>query len=78
MNARKSSISALHFSPDGNQLLSGDANGMIFLWDVKTGKLTKYFKGIAKPINALSYNDAGNLLFIGYNDGEIKIWKRKI
>jgi WD40 repeat protein/transcriptional regulator with XRE-family HTH domain len=31
-------ISSLMFSPDGNDLISGDMNGLVIVWDVKTGK----------------------------------------
>lgn len=31
-------INSLTFSPDGNHLISGDMNGLVIVWDVKTGK----------------------------------------
>ncbi|HYG49665.1 MAG TPA: caspase family protein [Flavobacteriales bacterium] len=74
LKAREIAVTSLCISPDGKHLLSGDDEGIIFLWDLQTGKLVNHLKGIAKPVNSIKYNDAGNLLVIGYDDGEIKTW----
>jgi WD40 repeat protein len=74
LKAREREVTALTLSNDGRYLLSGDEDGMIFLWDLQNGKLVNYFNGIAKPINSAKYNDNGNLLVVGYDDGEIKVW----
>ncbi len=74
LNGHSSKVTSLYLSKDGDKLISADENGLILLWNLNTGKLLKPFQGIAKPITALRYNLKGDILYIGYNDGEIKVW----
>ena len=63
-------ISALTFSPDGKEIVSGTVKGKVQLWDAETGvALTSFTKENPKPemIKALSFTSNGALLAVGSN-----------
>lgn len=65
------------FSPDGQKLVSGSSNNDINIWDIKTGKKILAIKnktnGI-KGVEAVSFNNNGNFIAAGFNDGSVKVF----
>jgi len=71
-------ITALTYSTRGSVLASGLEDGVIKLWDTKTGRLKKTFKAHKHKITALSYNpNSSTLVSTGTEDGMIKFWDVK-
>lgn len=74
-------VKSVAFSPNGLILASGDENGIIKLWQVKTGKLLKILKGHKASINSISFSHNGRLLLSGSggvrNDNSIRLWEIK-
>ncbi|EDR29380.1 pre-mRNA-processing factor, putative [Entamoeba dispar SAW760] len=64
------------FSPDGQYVLSGDANGKIFIWSWKKGKILKVFehahKGCVTDVIWHSTNDS-SFISCGW-DGNLCYW----
>lgn len=52
----------LHFSPNGQQLLSVDQNDRLTLWDTQTGKLLASQDEHTGPLDGLRFGDDDNLL----------------
>ena len=65
---------AVTFSPDGETLVSGDQNGVIYLWDATTGVQLSTFKGDAGSVTALAFSPDGKILANGSHDGAIRLW----
>lgn len=68
-------VSALAFSPDGSILASGDPQGGVNLWSVKSGSLMK--KLATEPrerISTVFFSRDGKLIAGGLDDGSIRVW----
>ena len=67
-------ISALVFSPDGNTLVAGNWNGILELWDVRTGGLLSTHTGHTVAIDILKFStDSRTLISAGFW-GTILLW----
>ena len=68
-------ISNLVFSPDGNILVVGNWDGILELWDVRTGGLLSTHTGHTWWIEVLKFSvDGKTLVSASFWDGTILIW----
>ncbi len=67
---------ALHPSPEGRTLASGDRDGAVRLWEVNTGKVRRIFKGHLRAVKALAFADNGRWLASGSADHSVLVWDR--
>jgi len=70
-------VNDVAFSPDGQLLLSGSSEGVIYLWDVSTRALRREFPRLSKPISAVAFNVDGTTVAVatGSNqDDSIRTW----
>jgi len=72
-------ITSLAFSPDGKRVLSDAFNlfnydNDVKLWDVKTGKAIKTFKGHKSAIHAMALSPDGKYIASGSSDNTILLW----
>lgn len=67
-------ISTLVFSPDGNTLVVANADGILELWDVRTGGLLSTHTGHTRQANVLKFSADGKTLASGSDDGTILLW----
>jgi WD40 repeat protein len=67
-------VSAIAFSPDGQQLVSSSFDKTIKLWNVNSGKCLKTFTGHQGPIiNAKFSIDRRSIVSVGV-DRTLKVW----
>ncbi|MBE9137826.1 NACHT domain-containing protein [Nodosilinea sp. LEGE 07088] len=61
--------------PTSRYLATGDHEGRLLLWDLSRGKLMWMFdEGNSQGICALTFNPQGDLLAIGTETGQIRLW----
>jgi WD40 repeat protein len=74
LNGTDQSICAAEFSLDRRVLATGGQQGLVFLWDVASGRSFRSFKGHAGYIASLSFAPGGDLLASGSGDTTGLIW----
>ncbi|MBK8905761.1 MAG: protein kinase [Anaerolineaceae bacterium] len=67
-------VTALAFSPNGTQLLSGFADGRLMLWDVASGKHLRDFVGHMAFIHQLAFSPNGRFFLSSADDGQLILW----
>jgi WD40 repeat protein len=68
-------IASLHWSADGRYLLSGDADGLIKMWDMEAEDLPVWPDQKPISVSATTFTPSNELLAIGRTaDGELKLW----
>src|SRR5438552_11082267 len=73
-------IFSIAFTPDGKQLVSGDRDGTIKVWDIDKGKELATFSGHDRAVWAIAISTDGKVLASGSEDKTVKLWdleKRK-
>ncbi|MEH2406830.1 nSTAND1 domain-containing NTPase [Nostoc sp.] len=86
INAHKSIIYGLDFSPDGKMLASGSNDETVKVWDVdkvihgesSESSLIATFKGHTAKVNRLEFSRDGNIIASSSNDETVRLWKWQI
>jgi ribosomal RNA-processing protein 9 len=58
----------------GNIIASGGEDGLVRIWDARTGKQVDALRGHRGPVNALAFRSGTMQLFSGSEDRTVKIW----
>ncbi|MCB9420064.1 MAG: helix-turn-helix domain-containing protein [Ardenticatenaceae bacterium] len=67
-------VGATTFSPDGQLLIQGDANGMIRIWDLKSQRYLFNFLGHTGPIWKITVSLDGRKFATCADDRLVKLW----
>jgi WD40 repeat protein/serine/threonine protein kinase len=67
-------VTALAFSPDGQQLVTGVTDGTARIWDSNDGRELLCLRGHASGVTAVAYAPDGQWLVTGSTDGTTRIW----
>jgi len=68
------SVMAVAFNHDRSQLATGHEDGVIRIWDPRTGELLRTFLGHTNKIWAAAFNPDGTRLATGSLDKTVRIW----
>ena len=70
----ENSASAVTFHPDGSSVVSGDALGVIRIWDPATGKTRRVLTEHTRTVWQLEFNPDGSMLASSSKDGTVRLW----
>jgi WD40 repeat protein len=65
--------STYELSPDENFLAAGTNNGLVVIWDFKTGEQLKTLQSGQVPVRKITWSSDGNMLISSSNDG-VMLW----
>ena len=68
-------VFSVAFSPDEKQIVSGDYDGYIKLWDAESGREIRTLLGHTDKVTSLSFSPDGTQILSGSDDGTIKLWE---
>ena len=69
-------ITAVDFSPDGQQIISGgDMKNSLQLWDAATGREIRSFTGDNDVVYAVAFSPDGKYVLSGSGNSTIKLWE---
>lgn len=64
----------LRFSPNGKMLATGNAAGLVRLWDIASGRLLKTWSGHTKEVTGVAFAPDGKTLVSSSSDGTARVW----
>ena len=67
-------VCCVALSPDGKLALSGDYDGFIRLWECKTRKVIRSFRGHGKPVRSVAFSPDGKLALSAGYDRTARVW----
>jgi WD40 repeat protein len=69
-----SSVHFVAWSPTGDAIASGDANGTIHVWEPFTGEVIVTLTGHTSIVESLDWNPSGRMLASGSDDATLRVW----
>jgi WD40 repeat protein len=69
-------VLAAVFSPDGQFVISGGADGTVRFWNTATGQNLETM-GAHSSVWQVAFSSDGKYLAAGYADGTINIWRKQ-
>lgn len=69
------SVLACAYSPDGNSIVSGSSDGVLKIWDARSGRLRLILSRHSGPVVACAFSADGTSILSHSNNGEMKIWE---
>ncbi len=74
LKGHEDTVSSVVFSPDGQQVISGDRGGVIKVWEVATGKEKLSLKKQAGGVGKLAVSPDGRRLVAALGDKSVRVW----
>jgi WD40 repeat protein/beta-lactamase regulating signal transducer with metallopeptidase domain len=73
-NPKNVNMTVTAFSPDGKYALAGSGNGLIWQWELNTGKLVRELTGHKDAVQCLSFSPRGDKLLTASHDRTLRLW----
>lgn len=70
----RGNVSAMAITPEGKTLVSGDAAGTVYIWDLASGSGSG--GGVVPDLTALAVAPDGSGFASGQKDGSVQLWSR--
>jgi WD40 repeat protein len=67
-------VTSLAFSPNGKRLVSNGEDGVVKLWDTRTGQEALTLRGHPGVVRSVAFSPDARLLATAGDDGTVTIW----
>jgi len=67
------SVSAVAYTPDGKQIISGSDDRTLRIWDAANGKLVRVLRGAPDEITAIALSPNGKKVAVA-SKGMVQVW----
>jgi hypothetical protein len=67
-------VSAVDFTPRGECVASGAGDGIVRLWDARSGRERRQLHASNSPVSAVCFSPDGHYLVSGGDDGVVHLW----
>jgi WD40 repeat protein/serine/threonine protein kinase len=67
-------VSAVVYSPDGQQIVTAGHDGMVRRFDTQSGRQLTLYQGHQGEVNCVAYTPDGQILATGADDGTVRLW----
>ncbi len=74
IEAHKSAVQDVAYSPSGGMLASGGADRLVKLWNASSGELIRTYRGHRDFVSAVAFSPDAKLLASAGHDGQIRLW----
>jgi WD40 repeat protein len=74
LSEKKVASTSVCFSPDGKQIADAGRDGILQIWDVKSGNVRFTIQAHDDAIQSISFSPSGKTLASAGGDGTVKIW----
>ena len=74
LTKHKQSVGAITFSPTGEHLVSGDAEGNLYVWSVKSWRELRELLGHTDGITAVAFHPSGAKVATTSHDRTVRVW----
>ncbi len=64
-------LEAIRFSPDGSRLLTLDDQGLVKLWDSRSGELLQSYDPLKSPVEHAAFSPGGRFFALATEDGRV-------
>ena len=71
----ESQLRVVRYNEENNELITGDQNGRVIVWNLKMGKTIYTWKAHTGAITQMNYDAAHKILITGGKDKKIIFWK---
>jgi WD40 repeat protein len=79
LETRQTAVFGVAFSPDGQRIATGRADGALQLWDTDTGtQLGQALIGHAGPVTGLAFSPDGRQIATVSHDGTLRLWSATV
>jgi WD40 repeat protein/Flp pilus assembly protein TadD len=76
VQAHAKDASAVAFTPDGEQIVTGGADGLVVLWDANTGSKVRELRGHTGSVLAVACSPDGKTIASAGVEGDVRLWDR--
>jgi WD40 repeat protein len=74
LQGHEDGVLAVAFSPDGGRVASGDARGVVKVWDRRALREARTLSGHLGAVSAVAFSPDGTCLASGGADGAVHVW----
>jgi WD40 repeat protein len=75
LGPHKAEVTTVAFHGDGERLVTGDADGVLYLWDVEGAEVLMEWRGHEAAVTSVAFVDEGETLVSGDADGVVYAWR---